>query len=78
MKSGTMLADAAGNVWVLPSTSAQTAGGLLYDVINRNGEIFQRVRIPPGRALAGFGGDGAVYLTFRDASGTHIERARIQ
>ena len=29
---------------------------LLYDVINRQGEVFQRVRIPGGRALEGFDG----------------------
>ncbi|MEP6690594.1 MAG: hypothetical protein ABJD07_05520 [Gemmatimonadaceae bacterium] len=78
LRSGTMMADPAGRVWILPSTSAHAAGGLLYDVIDRKGEIVQRVRIPAGRALVGFGADGAVYLTRRDASGTHIERARIE
>jgi len=73
-----MLADADGNVWVLPSTSSQSGGGLLYDVINRRGEVFQRVRIPAGRALEGFGAGGVVYLTYRDASGQHVERARVK
>lgn len=78
LRSGTMLADVEGNVWVLPSTSTQSTGGLLYDVINRKGEVFQRVRIPAGRALEGFGAGGVVYLTYRDASGQHVERARIK
>jgi hypothetical protein len=78
MRSGTMTADGEGNVWVLPSTSTQSGGGLLYDVINRGGEIFQRVRLPARRALVGFGAGGALYMTVRDASGTHIERARIK
>jgi hypothetical protein len=78
LRSGTMNADAEGNVWILPSTSAQSASGLLYDVINRKGELFQRVRLPAGRALAGFGAGGVVYMTVRDTSGTHIERARLQ
>ena len=78
LRSGTMLADADGNVWVLPSTSSQSGGGLLYDVINRRGEVFQRVRIPAGRALEGFGAGGVVYLTYRDASGQHVERARVK
>jgi hypothetical protein len=77
LRTGTMRTDPDGNIWILPSTSSQSAGGLLYDVINRKGEIFQRVRIPQGRALAGFGGKGVVYLTARDSSGTHVERARL-
>jgi len=75
--TGTMRADPDGNIWILPSTSSHSAGGLLYDVINRKCEVFQRVRIPQGRALAGFGAKGVVYLTAKDASGTHIERARL-
>lgn len=76
-KTGTMRADPSGNIWILPSTSSQAAGGLLYDVINRTGEIFERVRLPQGRALAGFGANGVVYLTAHDATGTHLERSRI-
>ena len=77
LRSGTMLADAEGNVWVLPSTSSQSSGGLLYDVINRRGDVFQRV-VPAGRALEGFGAGGVVYLTYRDATGQHVERARVK
>jgi hypothetical protein len=78
LRSGAMLSDPDGNVWVLPSTSAQSGSGLLYDVIDRKGEVFQRVRIPAGRALEGFGTGGVVYLTHRDGTGQHLERARIQ
>lgn len=78
LRSGTMVADADGNIWVLPSTAAQSSGGLLYDVINRQGAVFQRVRIPVARALEGFGAGGVVYLTYRDATGQHVERARVK
>lgn len=78
IRSGLMKADAAGNVWILPSTSSQSGGGLLYDVINRNGEVFQRVRVPLGRALAGFGANGAIYLTSHNNGTAVLERARIQ
>ncbi|MEP6493385.1 MAG: hypothetical protein ABJF01_11950 [bacterium] len=78
LRSGAMLADLDGNVWVLPSTSTQSSGGLLYDVIDRGGKVFQRVRIPDGRALQGFGAGGAIYLTHRDATGQHLERARLK
>ncbi|HTE45699.1 MAG TPA: hypothetical protein VK636_10680, partial [Gemmatimonadaceae bacterium] len=63
LRSGAMLADPDGNVWILPSTSAQSTGGLLYDVIDRTGRVVQRVRIPEGRALEGFGVGGVVYMT---------------
>lgn len=78
LRSGLMMSDAAGNVWILPSTSSQSGRGLLYDVINRKGEIIQRVRLPEGRALAGFGANGTVYLTSFTNSTAVLERTRIQ
>lgn len=77
LRSGTTKADAEGNVWILPSTSAQSAGGLLYDVINRQGELFERVRLPAGRALEGFGAGGVVYLTSHSGGAAQLERARL-
>jgi hypothetical protein len=71
--------DLDGNLWILPTTSAQSnAGELVYDVVNRKGELFQRVRIPAGRSIAGFGKGGLVYLMWRDAdAGWFVERTRI-
>jgi hypothetical protein len=76
LQSGEMRADFAGNIWILPSTTTQLGRGLLYDVVNRNGELVERVRLPEGRALEGFGRDGAVYLTSHGPNGTRLERAR--
>ena len=78
LRSGTMKADPQGNVWILPSTSAQSGGGLLYDVVNRAGEIAYRVRLPAGRALEGFGANGAVYLTAHEGGTARLERARLK
>ena len=78
LRTGLMKADAEGNVWILPSTSSQAGSGLLYDVVNRQGEIFQRVRLPAGRALAGFGGNGAIYLTAHTGNTAVLERTHIQ
>ena len=77
LASGEMRADFDGHVWILPSTTTQAGKGLLYDVVNRRGEIVERVRLPEGRALEGFGASGAVYLTSHGPDGTHLERARI-
>jgi hypothetical protein len=42
------------------------------------GELFERVRPPEGRSIAGFGRSGIVYLMWRDgANGWFIERPRV-
>ncbi|MEO7995960.1 MAG: hypothetical protein ABI852_00875 [Gemmatimonadaceae bacterium] len=62
IRRGSVSADTDGNVWIMPTTSAQAGPGLLYDVINRKGELFERVRLPAGCVLAGHGKGGIVYL----------------
>jgi hypothetical protein len=73
--------DLEGNIWLLPATSSlstATQAGLVYDVVNRKGEIFERVRLPEKRSLAGFGPDGIVYLSYVPVRGdARLERARI-
>jgi hypothetical protein len=77
IKPGMMRADLDGNVWILPMTSSSSGGGLLYDVVNRKGEIMRRVRLPANRVLEGFGPNGAIYMTVREAGVRHLERARL-
>ena len=79
IRSGAARADLDGNLWILPTTSAQSkAGELVYDVVNSKGELFQRVRLPVGRSIAGFGRQGVVYLMHRDvAKGWFLERTKI-
>jgi hypothetical protein len=62
---------------VLPAgmTAAPTAG-LAYDVINRKGELVERVQLPVGRSIAGFGPDGVVYLTARQGREVFLEKVR--
>lgn len=56
-------------------TAAPTAG-LAYDVINRQGELVERVQLPAGRSIAGFGPDGVVYLTARQGREVFLEKVR--
>ncbi|MEP6835198.1 MAG: hypothetical protein ABJB74_17555 [Gemmatimonas sp.] len=79
IRAGATKADLDGNLWILPTTSAQAkAGELIYDVVNNKGELFQRVRLPIGRSIAGFGHNGVVFLMFRDADlGWSLERTKI-
>ena len=61
------------------SASAQSiAGELVYDVVNRKGELFQRVRMPVGRSIVGFGKGGVLYLANGNlTNGFVLERVRI-
>jgi hypothetical protein len=73
------LADLDNNLWILPTTSAQSLHGeLVYDVVNSSGELFERVRVPAGRSIVGFGKGGVVYLVSGDrTSGFYLERTRL-
>lgn len=80
VRGNTTLSDPDGNVWILPVTSSKSAkGGIVYDVVNRKGEIFERVEMPAERSVAGFGKNGVVYLMSRDSSAVwHLEKTRVQ
>jgi hypothetical protein len=62
VRAGSVKPDEDGNLWILPTTSLQARGGLLYDVVNRQGQIIERVQLPAGRDIVGFGPGGIVYL----------------
>jgi hypothetical protein len=70
--------DLDGNLWILPSTSLAAKGGSLFDVVNRSGEIIERVQLPPGRNLHGFGPGNVIYMSVPSNVGwPRLERARI-
>jgi hypothetical protein len=69
-------ADAEGNLWVRTIPTRQIAGGPVYDVINREGKLVDRVQVPAGRTITGFGPGGTVYLVTRDGASMTLERAR--
>ncbi|MGZ8468179.1 MAG: hypothetical protein ACXW61_02025 [Gemmatirosa sp.] len=75
-------ADAQGNLWVRTTATASKPGALVYDVIDAKGELVDRVEVPAGRQIMGFGPDGSVYLVHREGAGptatTALERARIR
>ncbi len=78
IRRGAVSADLDGNVWILPSSSAQSKQGeLVYDVVNVKGD-FHRVRVPLGRSIAGFGKGGVVYLQSGDkTNGFYLEKTRL-
>ena len=73
IRAGAVTSDLDGNVWILPTTSAQSrAGELVYDVVNRERGLIMRVRLPVGRSIVGFGKNGTVYLVSRETNGKWI------
>jgi hypothetical protein len=65
IRTGSVLADRDGNIWILPYTSAKgDRKGLLYDVVDKKGELTERVQLPEGRSIAGFGREGIIYMMF--------------
>jgi hypothetical protein len=73
---GSTRADPEGNLWI--RTSQNVDARPVYDVINRKGELIDRVQLPANRALIGFGQTGVVYLGVRDGTTAHLERARVR
>lgn len=79
IRPGAVRSDLDGNIWILPTTSSQSrAGELVYDVVNREGGLVARVRLPVGRSVAGFGRNGNVYLMSQGKGGLWmIERTSL-
>src|SRR5205823_4075097 len=73
--AGAVRADLNGNVWVRTIPTRKMEGGLVYDVINHDGKLIDRVQVPVGRTIIGFGSGGSVYLVARDATTMTLERA---
>ncbi|HET7633000.1 MAG TPA: hypothetical protein VFK16_11890 [Gemmatimonadaceae bacterium] len=74
--AGAVKCDLEGRLWI--RTSQVRDGRPLYDVVNAQGELTDRVLLPAHRDLAGFG-QGVVYLGVTDSTGVvHLERARMQ
>jgi hypothetical protein len=70
-------ADMENRIWVRTTAVLQSGGGAVYDVIDRSGKREDRVQLPVGTTIAGFG-KGVVYYGFRDESGIHLKKAPIR
>ncbi len=76
--NGNVRADGDGNIWVLTIPTRGIAGGPVYDVINAKGELVDRVQVPAGRTVIGFGSGGVVYLAVREGTRTTLEKAMMK
>ena len=73
---GAARGDLDGNLWI--RTSKVVNGGSQYDVVSAKGELVDRVLMPAGRVIAGFGKGGVVYLGVRDSTGVRLETAKVR
>jgi len=69
-------ADADNNLWIATTHRGPFGAGVVYDVVNRQGVVVDRVQMQPGRTISGFGPGGVVYISARADSGVILERAR--
>jgi hypothetical protein len=76
--AGAARADADGNLWVRTQPAKPVPGGPIYDVISKDGELVDRLQVPVGYTLVGFGKGKVVYLSMRDAKGIHLARVRLR
>ena len=70
-------ADMDGNLWIRTTPARPMPGGPVYDIVNRDGVLADRIQIPPGYGLVGFGRGGVVYLSTRGREGTQLARVRL-
>jgi hypothetical protein len=70
-------ADADGNLWIR-TLAPQSPGGTVFDIVSGNGVLTDRLRVPPGYTVVGFGKGRAVYLSMRDAAGVHLARVQLK
>ena len=72
---GAVKSDPDGNLWIRTVPTKKIPGGPVYDVVNRKGELIDRVQVPEGRMIVGFGAGGSVYLASGTAGSFVLERA---
>jgi hypothetical protein len=72
---GAAKADLDGNLWIrTTSVRASAIAGPIYDVVDAKGQLVDRVQVPSGRTIVGFGKGGVVYMMARDDKGAWLER----
>jgi hypothetical protein len=76
--TGAVRADADGNLWIRTVSPKPTVGGQVFDIVSHAGELVDRLQLPQGYSLVGFGKGKVVYLSMRDAKGIHLARVRLR
>jgi hypothetical protein len=70
--------DADGNLWIRTTTAGAEQGNVVYDIINGQGVLADRVDVPKGMSIIGFGKGGVVYLSQREGYGFRVLKAAVR
>lgn len=73
-----MRADGDGNLRIRTMPMRPVPGGTVYDIVSQKGALVDRVQLPTGYTLVGFGAGRVVYLSVRDATGLHLARVQLR
>jgi hypothetical protein len=75
---GSVRADADGNLWIRTAQSSSQRVGAVFSLVSRQGELVDRIQIPLGYSVVGFGKGKVVYLSMRDSTGVKLARVRLR
>jgi hypothetical protein len=75
--NGAVRSDADGNLWIRTVPAQPIPGGFVYDIINSDGQLVDRLQVPAGYTIVGFGKGNVVYLSIRDATGLKLARVKL-
>ena len=76
--SGAVRADADGNLWIRTIQPKPIPGGAVFDIVSREGVVVDRLQVPPGYTVVGFGKGRVVYLSRRDQGGIRLARVQLR
>jgi hypothetical protein len=74
---GAVRADAEGNLWIRAIQPRPVPGGPVYDIVNREGQLVDRLQLPTGYQIVGFGKGKTVFLSVRDPRAGGVKLARV-
>jgi hypothetical protein len=71
-------ADADNNVWIRLRSRDEANGGMIWEVVNRQGELVDRVRVPAGQSIVGFARGGFAYVLVSEGGALRIEKREVR
>jgi hypothetical protein len=74
---GAVRSDMDDRLWIRTIPTTASAGGAIYDVVDRSGKLVDRVQVPANATIAGFGKGGVVYVGVREGRELRLQRYRI-
>ncbi len=74
-----VFADGDNHVWIRERpVTLDSSAPPIWQIVGRNGEVIDRVRIPLGQTIIGFGSGGIVYSTVSDGGVVRLLKSRVK